>query len=318
MSARLRVGVIAAASSSLLPTWLSLLRERASTFCDFLESPPPYTHLDALVLLSPAPVACYPGLRLVQSCWAGVEKMIDSVPASTPLCRMADPAMAAQMGETALWAAISLQRGFLAHCRARTWRKQALPSPRAEEVSVLVLGAGLMGGAAARALAAHGFRVHAWRSRAPQSPPAAAAAAAAAYAELFGDAQLQVALPAAHIVINLLPLTPETRGLLGAAFFSRMRRGASVVNLARGAHLDEPALLSALDSGQVGHALLDVFSEEPLPDAHPFWGHPGVTVLPHVAALTDPRSASALVAANLARLRDGEPLAMLVDRGRGY
>ena len=307
----LRVGVIAAAEGAL-PQWLALLRERAGHFCTFLENPAPATPLDAAVLLAPAPVA-FPGLRFVQSCWAGVDKLLDSVPPSTPLARMADPAMATQMAEAALWAVLGLQRGFFAHCRARTWRRQAQPSPRAEEVGVLVLGAGLMGGAAARALAARGFRVRAWRSA-----PAAAAEAPQPYPVLAGDAQLREALPAAHIVVNLLPLTPATRGLLGAAFFSRLPRGAGIVNLARGAHLVEPDLLAALESGQVGHAVLDVFAEEPLPDAHPFWGHAGVTVLPHVAALTDPRTASALAADNLARLRDGQPLAMLVDRARGY
>ena len=98
----------------------------------------------------------------------------------------------------------------------------------------------------------------------------------------------------AQVVVNLLPLTPDTRGLLNAAFFAALPRGAGVVNLARGAHVLDDDLLAALNSGQVGHAVLDVFHTEPLPPDHPYWQHPQVTVLPHAAAATDPRSAVAV------------------------
>jgi glyoxylate/hydroxypyruvate reductase A len=122
----------------------------------------------------------------------------------------------------------------------------------------------------------------------------------------------------AEIVINLLPLTPATRGLLDARAFAAMPRGASLVNLARGAHVVDADLLAALDAGQLQRAVLDVFASEPLPAEHPFWRHPKVTVLPHVAALTDERSAAAVVAANLKALAHGESIAHLVDRARGY
>lgn len=124
--------------------------------------------------------------------------------------------------------------------------------------------------------------------------------------------------PACSIVVNLLPLTAATRGLLDAGFFAALPRGASIVNLARGAHLVDSDLLAALDSGHLGRAVLDVFSTEPLPPAQRYWHHPRVTLLPHVAALTDPRSAAAVVADNLQALRDGAPIAHLVDRARGY
>jgi glyoxylate/hydroxypyruvate reductase len=125
-------------------------------------------------------------------------------------------------------------------------------------------------------------------------------------------------LAQAQIVINLLPLTPATRGLFDAAAFAQMPRGASLVNLARGAHVVEADLLDALDSGQLHHAVLDVFATEPLPSGHRFWSHPSVTVLPHVAAPTDPRSAVAVVARNIRALREARPLENLVDRTRGY
>jgi glyoxylate/hydroxypyruvate reductase A len=120
------------------------------------------------------------------------------------------------------------------------------------------------------------------------------------------------------VVINLLPLTPSTRGLIDAQFLRRLPHGAGLVNLARGGHVVDADLLQALDCGAVGHAVLDVFAVEPLPKDHPYWLHPQVTVLPHIAALTDPRSAAAVVAANVRRLGRGEALWHTVDRQRGY
>jgi glyoxylate/hydroxypyruvate reductase A len=122
----------------------------------------------------------------------------------------------------------------------------------------------------------------------------------------------------AEIVVNLLPLTADTRGLLDSRLFRALPRGAAVVNLARGAHVRDDDLLAALDAGHIGHAVLDVFATEPLPPDHPYWRHERVTVLPHVAALTDLHSAARIVAANLSALRDGAPVANLVDRARGY
>jgi len=133
-----------------------------------------------------------------------------------------------------------------------------------------------------------------------------------------GAAALPPLLARADIVLDLLPLTPATRGLFNATTFAQMPRGARLVNLARGAHVVEADLLDALASGQLAHAVLDVFHTEPLPPGHAFWSHPRITVLPHVAAPTDPRSAAPIAAANVHALRAGQPLAHLVDRTRGY
>jgi glyoxylate/hydroxypyruvate reductase A len=133
-----------------------------------------------------------------------------------------------------------------------------------------------------------------------------------------GDGALAQRLAGRELVVNLLPLTPDTRGLLDARAFAALPRGAALVNLARGAHVVDAELLAALDSGHLAHAVLDVFHTEPLPAAHPFWAHPRVTVLPHAAAATDARSAAAVVATNLRALASGRPIAHLVDRSRGY
>ena len=239
-------------------------------------------------------------LRLIQSLWAGVDRLLadPTLPTGVPLARMVDPAMTAAMAETALWATLALHRGFFAYQRRQregVWRQHR--QRRAEEVPVLVLGRGEMGRAVATRLRALGYPVSAWGR---------------------DGAALAPLLAAHEIVINLLPLTGDTRGLIDARFLAAMRAGAAIVNFGRGGHVVDVDLLAALDAAHLRHAVLDVFHTEPLPPSHRFWTHERVTMLPHVAALTDFHSAAAVVAANLRALRDGRPLAHLVDRARGY
>jgi len=241
-----------------------------------------------------------PHLKLVQSLWAGVDRLLrdPTLPAGVPLARMVDPAMNAAMAETALWAALALQRGFFGYAaqqRAGVWRQHG--QRRADETRVAVLGLGQMGQAVAARLAQQGFAVSGWSTR------------HGAIDGVLGDAD---------IVISLLPLTPATTGFFDRAPGSRSSRRGASARTARGAQVVEADLLAALDEGQLSHAVLDVFATEPLPAEHPFWRHPLVTVLPHVAAQTDPRSAAQVVAANIRALRAGQPLQHLVDRQRGY
>jgi len=271
--------------------------------------------IDAAIVANPPPGSLQglPSLRLIQSLWAGVDRLLDdpTLPPGVPIARMVDPAMNAAMAETALWAVLSLHRGFFRYAsqqRARTW--QVLPQTRADEVGVLVLGLGQMGRAAARRVVAQGYRVAAWTRSAAEPEDGVRLHT--------GTAALAAALAEAQIVVNLLPLTSETRGLLNAALFAQLPAGASIVNLARGAHLAEPDLLAALDTGQLAHAVLDVFAAEPLPPGHPFWTHERITVLPHAAAQTDLRSAATVAAANIEALAAGRPIAHEVRRSRGY
>jgi len=255
-----------------------------------------------------------PKLGLIQSLFAGVDRLLGeaSLPADVPLARMVDPAMGRAMAETALWATLALQRHFFAYARQqadRAWRP--LPQRRADGWRVSVLGLGEMGRAVAATLAQQGYAVSGWAAR-PRAQPRPDLPTA------FGDEGLLALLPRTDVLINLLPLTAATRGLLDQRLFARLPAGASVVNLARGAHVVDVDLLAALDAGHLSHAVLDVFDSEPLPAAHPYWSHPRVTVLPHVAALTDPRSAAEVVAANLNALDQGRPLRHLVNRRRGY
>ena len=282
----------------------------------WLPARPRPDHADVAVVANPPPgvLRDLQGLRLIQSLWAGVDRLLEdpTLPEGVPLARMVDPMMTRAMAETAAWATLGLHRGFFRYARQQAqvhW--QQLEQRRAAEIGVLVLGMGEMGSAVARALAALGYRVSGWTSRPP-------AAAVPEVGSVWGREALPAALARAQVVLNLLPLTPATRGLIDATFLAGLPRGAGLVNLARGAHVVDAHLLDALDSGHLAHAVLDVFHREPLAADHAFWRHPGVTVLPHVAALTDLRSAAAVVAGNLERLARGQGLQHRVDRARGY
>ena len=258
--------------------------------------------VQAAVVANPLPGSLQglPALRLIQSLWAGVDRLLadTTLPAGVPIARMVDPAMGKAMTETALWAVLSLHRGFFAYAERQhrhEWRVHA--QRRADEVRVLVLGQGEMGRAAAAGIAQLGYALSTWRRDGTDLVPL---------------------LERADIVVNLLPLTDETRGLLDHRFFAALPLNASVVNLGRGAHLVDADLLAALDRGHLRHAVLDVFHIEPLPEGHPYWQHPRVTMLPHAAAGTDARSAAAVAVANLRACRDGGEVLNLVKRERGY
>ena len=269
---------------------------------------------DIAVVANPLPgrLAHCGQLRLIQSLWAGVDRLMGdaTLPGGVPIARMVDPMMNRAMAETATWAVLSLHRrafDYAAQQRQTRWRP--LPQKRADEVAVLVLGLGEMGRTTAQRLAALDYRVSGWSARAREVAGVATSA---------GWAALPAALAASDIVVNLLPLTDDTRGLFDRTRLAQMRAGASLVNLARGAHVVEMDLLAALNSGRLDHAVLDVFDTEPLPATHVFWFHPRVTLWPHAAAQTDLRSAAAVVAANVEAVRRGDTPAHLVDRARGY
>ena len=303
--------------ASELASWRTALTEAMpeARWLDLDAARSASTTVRAAVVANPMPGALVglPALQLVQSLWAGVDRLLAdaTVPAQLPIARMVDPAMNAAMAETALWAALSLHRGFFAYAqrqREGVWHAHA--QRRADEVTVLVLGLGEMGRAAAARIQQQGYRLLGWRRRDGSMVDGIESHS--------GGAALPALLPRADVLINLLPLTPDTRGLLDRTLFAALPRGAAIVNLARGAHIVDEHLLDALDRGHLSHAVLDVFQTEPLPSHHRYWTHPAVTVLPHAAALTDARSAAAVVATNLRALRDGRPLMFVVDRQRSY
>jgi len=257
-------------------------------------------------------LASLPNLKLIISLGAGVDHLFldPSLPKNVPIARLVDPYMTEAMSEYVLTQALRLHRrdlDYRAQQSERVWRE--LPQPNASARRVGVLGLGELGADAARKLAVLGFEVAGWSRRERRIPGI----------ESFSGADGLLALARrSDILVCLLPLTPETEGILGAALFAAMPKGATVVNAARGAHLVEADLLAALESGQLSAAVLDVFREEPLPPEHPFWAHPRIVVTPHVAAATHAPTAAAGVADNLKRLAEGKPLRNLVDPEQRY
>lgn len=269
--------------------------------------------IEIAIVANPPGGALYglPGLRFIHSLWAGVEGLLrdESVP-QVPLARLVDPALARTMAEAVAAAVMHLHRDFH-HYAAQQHRREWRPRPAllAAERHVTILGLGEMGRAAAVLLQRLGFPMRGW------SRSGTTLEGIATFAGVEG---FMPAIEGADILVNLLPLTPATQGILSAATFAHLARGASLVNFGRGGHLVEADLVAALQSGRLSHAMLDVFDTEPLPRAHPFWTLPGVTVLPHVAAPTTKVTAAAIVAAAVKAFRATGTLPRAVDRQRGY
>lgn len=247
--------------------------------------------------------------KAVLSLWAGVERIVGNPTLTQPLCRMVDSGLTEGMVEWVAGHCLRHHLGMDAHIRNPDHIWNPVCPPLARERQIAMLGLGALGIAAARALLGLNFKVAGW-SRSPKAVDGMACH--------WGEEGLQQALAGADIVVTLLPKTAETENLLNAQRLAYMKRGAVILNPGRGALIDDAALLAALDSGQVGHATLDVFRIEPLPADHPFWSHPRVTVTPHIAADTRATGAARVLAENVVRGEQGRPLLHLVDRKRGY
>jgi phosphoglycerate dehydrogenase-like enzyme len=237
-------------------------------------------------------------LRWVCSMAAGVEKLlVPELAPHVPVSRVVDAEQAIGMGQYAVAMVLRHARGLARYDvqqLERDWTRFPMAVARQQ---VVVLGWGEVGREVGRQLAALGLAVRGWRR---------------------DGTPLTVALRDAEVVINTLPLTPATEGLLDATAFAAMPRGAYFVNIARGGHVIESDLIAAVRSGQLAGAALDVQRHEPLPADDPLWAVPGITITPHIAAQpSNPRVAEQFVA-GLRCLRRGEPLPNLVDRARGY
>ena len=257
-------------------------------------------------------LATLPNLKLIVSLGAGVDHILrdDTVPKNVPILRIVDPYMTQAMSEYVVLNVLRLHSqdiDYRLHQAAREWRE--LEQRNAPERRVGILGFGTLGQAAARHLQALGFEVAGW-SRSEKTVPG--------FATYAGKAGLDRLLARSDILVSLLPMTPETEGILDAGLFARLPRGAAIINAGRGRHLVEADLLAAFDSGQLSGAVLDVFREEPLPPAHPFWSHPRIVITPHVAADTHPPTAVAIIAAAIGDFEAGRPVANLIDPQRGY
>lgn len=303
--------VLWAGSDAAWADWNAPLRSATAGLARVVREAPDPAAVDAILYAPNGQMkdfSPFVNARLVQSLWAGVERIVANPTLTQPLARMVDPGLTRGMVEWCLGWTLRMHLGMDRYAQDGVWRNHVLP-PLAPERRVTILGAGELGGAVARAMVKVGFDTAVWSSSGRGIEGARA---------LGGDEALAEALRRAEILIGLLPDTPATRGLLDARRLALLPKGASILNPGRGTLIDETALLGLLDRGVLGHAVLDVFAVEPLPATHPFWRHPRVTVTPHIAAETRAATAVMAVAENLRRLRDGRPLLHLVDRVRGY
>jgi glyoxylate/hydroxypyruvate reductase A len=257
-------------------------------------------------------MAALPNLRLIVNLGAGVDPLLNdkSVPPHIPVARLGDAVMAQMMAQFVTLCVLRHYRDIARYERQQHRREWHYELPCASyDCRIGVMGIGLLGGAAARMLAGIGFPVAGW-GRSPRAIEGI---------EIYhGAAGLAPFLARSDILVVLLPLTPETRHIVGRDVLYQVPRGAKLVNCGRGGTVDEAALLAALNDGQIAEATLDVFETEPLPPDHPFWEMDQVLVLPHTASIAVPEIACRDVVANIRRLRAGEPLHNVVDRARGY
>ncbi len=259
----------------------------------------------------PGDLAGYPNLRAILSLWAGVEHLLadPTIPETVPIVRMVEPSLTRGMVEYVNCQVLNVLLSTADYGRTDWSHPQKLAPRGAPDLPVGIMGMGVLGQACARALGALGFPVSGWsRSGAPvEGVPVFA-----------GRQALPDFLGNVSVVVLLLPRTADTENLVCAETLAMCRPGSALINAGRGELVVDEDLLAALDDGRIGRAVLDVFRQEPLPPSHPYWAHPRVTVTPHVASVTDPRTAVPVLLDNLARLRDGAAVGPLVARARGY
>jgi glyoxylate/hydroxypyruvate reductase A len=254
----------------------------------------------------------FANLKVLFSLGAGVEHILGNPlrPPDVPVVRLIDPAHRTGMIEYVLMRVLHYHRRmpeYAAQQAQGIWRERSQCAPGDRRVGIM--GMGELGTGCAEILVRLGFDVAGWS----RSPPTIVGVTGFA-----GRDALAAFLARTEILVNLLPLTPETVGILDAGTLAMLQKNACLINVGRGRHLVEGDLLAALDSGHLAGATLDVFCTEPLQKDHPFWTHPKVTVTPHIAAMTLLQSAVPAIAENVRRHRAGEPMVGVVDPARGY
>ena len=254
----------------------------------------------------------FPNLEYIFSLGAGVDALLDDpdLPHSVPVVRMVEEALVIGMTEYVALHVLRIhrqQRDFEIQQRTGEWRQ--IVTPLAPDRKVGLMGLGVLGSDAAAALTALRFDVASW-TRTPKAVPGVYC--------FHGDDGLGPFLARTEILVALLPLTDDTRGILNADLFAQLPKGAGLINAGRGGLQVEADIITALDSGQLSEAVLDVFSTEPLPEGNPLWRHPKVTLTPHNAALTGSETGAREVAANLQRVLAGERPHNIVDTKAGY
>ena len=271
---------------------------------------PPAEH--AVVWAPPqAFIDAQPGLKTLFNIGAGVDALLRlRLPPGLQLVRLDDAGMSVQMAEYVCHAVIRHFREFDVYDADAPTGRWSFRKPRERaDFAVGVMGLGVLGERVARALQTFEFPVNGY-SRTPKAVPGVRS--------FSGAQQLPDFLAASRVLVNLMPLTPETENILNRQTLSQLPQGAYVINVARGHHLVEEDLIALIDSGHLAGATLDVFRTEPLPSEHPFWRHPRITVTPHTSARTLRSQSIAQIAGKILALHSGQPIRGVVDLQRGY
>ncbi|MCY0106772.1 glyoxylate/hydroxypyruvate reductase A [Pseudomonas monsensis] len=252
-----------------------------------------------------------PNLQVLFALSAGVDQLdLSRIPPSLPVVRLLDPGITQGMCEYASFAVLGLHRDMLRYRQqqiARCWQAHLLQPAHKRRVGVM--GLGTQAQQILATLQPLGFALKGW----------ARSAHRIAGVECFaGREQLPAFLSQCDIVMCVLPLTEQTRGILDRELFRQLPRGAALINMGRGGHLVEEDLLEALDNGQLSGAVLDVVQKEPASADHPFWDHPQILLTPHIAAMTQPESAFGVLLENIRCFERGEPMTGQIDRNKGY
>ena len=251
----------------------------------------------------------YTKLKAVLNLWAGVEEVTNNKTLKVPLARMVDSGLTDGMVEWVTGHTLRHHLGIDKHIHGQDGIWRSYVPPLAKDRVITILGLGTLGTACGIALKRLGFNVRGWSRREKRVDGIQC---------FYGDEQIDSSLMDADIVVLLLPDTPLTQNILNKHTLNLLKRGAFVLNPGRGPLIDDDALLAALDSGQIEHATLDVFRIEPLPQNHQYWSNNKVTVIPHKASETRPKTASQVIAMNIGRAENGQELLYLVDRENGY
>ena len=251
----------------------------------------------------------YTKLKAVLNLWAGVEGVTNNKTLKVPLARMVDSGLTDGMVEWVTGHTLRHHLGIDKHIHGQDGIWRSYVPPLAKDRVITILGLGTLGTACGIALKRLGFNVRGWSRREKRVDGILC---------FYGDEQIDSSLMDADIVVLLLPDTPLTQNILNKHTLNLLKRGAFVLNPGRGPLIDDDALLAALETGQIEHATLDVFRIEPLPQNHQYWSNNKVTVIPHKASETRPKTASQVIAMNIGRAENGQELLYLVDRENGY
>lgn len=253
----------------------------------------------------------YPNLQVVSSLGAGADHLLkdSSISKDVALTRVVAPKLSDQMCDYVVMSVLNMIRHSAEYTRQQIraeWNRRSQYSK--EDLMIGIMGLGELGRSVAERLTANGFKVSGWSKSNKKIPNVTT----------YSEEQLDTFLAATNFLVCLLPLTTETDGILNLNLFKKLNSPAFLINVARGEHLVEEDLIYALDMNLISHATLDVFTNEPLPESHPFWSREKITITPHVASISNPDEIAMLILDNYKRMLSGQDLINRVERNRGY